>query len=96
MQRVGPLPCFSDTGHKIDMGDESSRLHFMLSANGRRLGPVWFPADLSAAVRLVFIAVAVVTVLPFKVEHCQSGRFIQRSLLFDVPFASFCFYSCIY
>ena len=78
------------------MGDESSGLHCVLPAHGGRVGPMWIPVGLSADLRVLFIDAADVTVVRFKVEHCQTGRFVQRSLLTDAPFASYRIYRVIY
>ena len=75
--------CVWHVGQQFDVGHESSRLHHVLPAHGRRLGPVRLPADISAALRLLLIKAVVVAVLRFKVEHRETGRFtLQRSLRF--------------
>ena len=68
--------CDGYTGHKFDMGHGSSGFHCVLPAHRPRLGPMWFPADITAPLRVVFVEIAVlVAVLLFKVKHCQTGLF---------------------
>lgn len=66
-------------GQKFDMEHGSSRCHCVLPTHRTRLGAVWFSADISAALRVVFVEVAIVVDdLPFEVEHCQTGLFLSK------------------
>ena len=60
-------------GHKLDMGHGSSGFYSVLPAHRPRLDPLWLLTDITAAVRLVFIEIAVIAVSQFKVKHCKTG-----------------------
>jgi len=80
-----------DVGHKSDMEHGSSGYHCVLPAHRARLAALWFPADITADLRVVFVEIAVVVHdLQFKVEHCQTGSFLTE-LLFSINWHIFTF-----